>query len=1017
MLIKEDSVILNYINKYGIVEQDTTNINKLLKEEYIISLINKLYDHVELKNKKIEKKIQQFEIIDEYQLPMPSSKPAPVPVTKDLESIKKNIREIIDIINDTEKIYTRLYNLELGLIFLINFDKTSPNYPIYTDLYKTEVEKDNYLLDFFRIVFKDIIEKDKKKYTPLKYEKFTLDLDNLTLEQLNEITRLLIEKEKTLKDAIANILTLSDTINIQDTLNQQNDDDSEVEETSLTNRLLDSALKVPIVNKTLTSLSTELTSALSSTRPVVNKALDRALDVPIVNEAITTLSNVAKKTFTNNNEDKEMKQVLLEDDDDDDDTYGYRVLDNRSLFLPVAKPVDPKYNPLAKDVLFGGTNVYETINKLSVLNTYVDKLTSLSLEYEIPSGINLEFDEIRKIINSLKIKLELQAHENNTPIQDDKKFKKIEFNLFEDIPDYTRMKFGDKFITNPLNPSLPRDDIAIKNIYEILQVINAKKIYFDEKIANISSIIANINIFDEKIKLYIDKEIDNSKGLKFTFSDIGEKKDIADNKKKIEEVIKEYTQELEKEKLNLPLLQTQEFIDYLVLKNNYKPVADFNDDVLEIKNLIAQGLEPGTPVVDSNGNIIDKIKNYLDKVFLVRDINYPEGFFLNDDNYSNFEQLFNLFEAFKNKTGNLQRSQVGPLISKSGLDSAAFMRVFTKFQKNSVGDDSKDYKPIATKLSILIPKYKKDKVDISKITSVETANPIFLDKFNSIKDTFDFTDIPKSIASMIENINIKIKENEENIVINKKKIEELTTSLSSYKDIKYETLLKINDSIFDTKVELLHNKIKEINKKITAVFKLKDGTEPTTIIEGKIPMSGKNINKNWFSKLDTVPVTDISPSISGGANFRQNLDNLLQINDLNNEMKLLILKAEKYKSYASDLLDKYVSLIKQLQEIVIYVYYKLTALKDINIGRSKIKRQFNQESLNILLNNIKNINRKNFGLLKEVYINVIENILSQQKTKELEKKEYKFVVFNISNINSLINLFVLTHIENNVSTF
>ena len=74
-------------------------------------------------------------------------------------------------------------------------------------------------------------------------------------------------------------------------------------------------------------------------------------------------------------------------------------------------------------------------------------------------------------------------------------------------------------------------------------------------------------------------------------------------------------------------------------------------------------------------------------------------------------------------------------------------------------------------------------------------------------------------------------------------------------------------------------------------------------------------------------------------------------------MKLLILKAKKYKSYASDLLDKYVSLIKQLQEIIIYVYYKLTALKDINIGRSKITRQFNQENLNILLNNIKNINR------------------------------------------------------------
>ncbi len=1024
MLTKTDSIILNYINKYGIVEKDTYKINQILQEQHLVSLINSLFDKLEVKNKVITSYIKQLDVVYE-----PKKPALPIPAKpKDLKQIKDLIMQMLEIINDTEKIHARLFNLELGLVFLTEFDKTNPNYDTYVQLYKTEVDKDNYLLDFFNQVVKTPI--DNSKYKPLQYEEFKIDLDGLSLEQLLEISDLLVEKEKTLKQGLEKLIGLSNTI---------------------TNVNISASAIAPVPSRAPYRAPSRAPSRMPSrAEQEFNNIVSDV--VAQVKGTTSQIKQIASKVITNPRDNQQIP-IYDEDDEDIDEEYrlilnkprseiptgrgvpnnfnpleglplfsmskmkkslqlpdNYNPLAGRSLFsLPGSKPVPDNFNPIAGRPLFrssmrGGVSVYETINKLSLLNSKVDKLTSLSIEQDIPSGINLEIDSIKQIINNLKLKLETQAHENDKPIDNDKKFKKLEFNLFEDVPEYTKMNFGPQFITNPLNPSIPRDDISIKDIDDILQIIKLKNVYFDEKIKSINLVLADINTFEEKIKLYRNKELDNAKSLKFKFSNLGEKKDISDYKNELEENIKETETKIGSDKASLPLLETKEFTDYLVLKNNYKPVADFEQDLLEVKTLIASGLNPGSPVIVDN-NISEDVKKALNAVFLVRGIKYQDGYFLDDNNYKNFEELLRIFEEFKNLKGNLQQSQVAKEIKSSGLDTAFFMRVFRKFQKNTIGDDSKDYKPIAEKLNQLVPKYKKDKEDIIAIQTVETANPVFLEKYNSIKDTFDFNNITQSIQTMIDAIKASIKEKEEQLVKNKKDFESTASLLTDYKEVDYKSLITINDREFDAKVELLHNKIKEINEKLKLVFNLKDGTEPTSLLETTIPTSGKTINSKWFHK---------SAAISGGGFFADNLKNLLKINDLNNAMKGLISKLEKYKSYASDLLEKYTMLIKQLQEIVVYVYYRLIALKEINTGKSPITKQFTQESLNKLLNDIKNINRKNFGLLKDIYIQIIENILLQQKNKEIEKSEYKYIVFDNATT-SLLDLFVLVHINNNIT--
>ena len=140
----------------------------------------------------------------------------------------------------------------------------------------------------------------------------------------------------------------------------------------------------------------------------------------------------------------------------------------------------------------GGGQINDIFILLNKLKNNLDGVSSLTLEKEIPSGINLQLDDIKKILSDFKLTLELQAKPANDT--NDTKYKKNwEYNLFEEIPEYKRIKYDTKkgFITNPLEPSIPQETDKVLDSSLLIKIINDKEKYMLDKILDISGIIGD----------------------------------------------------------------------------------------------------------------------------------------------------------------------------------------------------------------------------------------------------------------------------------------------------------------------------------------------------------------------------------------------------------------------------------------------------------------------------------------------------------------------------------------------
>ena len=64
--------------------------------------------------------------------------------------------------------------------------------------------------------------------------------------------------------------------------------------------------------------------------------------------------------------------------------------------------------------------------------------------------------------------------------------------------------------------------------------------------------------------------------------------------------------------------------------------------------------------------------------------------------------------------------------------------------------------------------------------------------------------------------------------------------------------------------------------------------------------------------------------------------------------------------------------MKNLNSILVYIYYKLTVFRDYYNKTQNISGKFDKIALKTLKDNISIKTRKNFDFIKEIYIEVIE---------------------------------------------
>jgi hypothetical protein len=467
--------------------------------------------------------------------------------------------------------------------------------------------------------------------------------------------------------------------------------------------------------------------------------------------------------------------------------------------------------------------------------------------------------------------------------------------------------------------------------------------------------------------------------------------------------------ELENKKKLKEYLDDPNFTEYLIKKDTLvnRPPTNEEGDFKDLKDLMTQTVEP----LNEDGTIKNKVKIAMDHMMKVRPVNgYKKGFFLDENSYKNYETVKNYLEAFRNKvdeTKELQKSEILRLRTDGNVDISIFVNLINKYQKSKLPSRNEKYNIVILKLDDMIKKYNRNDELKDLIEKIENDNPLYLENYTIYKldDGFDMTKIKESIENKKLSIDKIILSIDEEIKSIEKELSNITPLLKDFKEnTDYDKMININNSLFRTKIELLHNKLLQINKTVKIIFNLKDGVDDINklnLIENNIVHSQNNITANWFKNQ------------KGGTNYIFNIENINKINDINSAMRKLLIKTEKYKLISTDLLENYALFIKNIHSVIVYIYYRLTVLQDVQNKNFRITRKFNNNTLEQLKRNISLIKRKNFDLIKEYYMAIINNMIDTQNMLKNSNKEYKFVKYDnmIKDNNGLLNLFVLAHIE------
>jgi len=193
-----------------------------------------------------------------------------------------------------------------------------------------------------------------------------------------------------------------------------------------------------------------------------------------------------------------------------------------------------------------------------------------------------------------------------------------------------------------------------------------------------------------------------------------------------------------------------------------------------------------------------------------------------------------------------------------------------------------------------------------------------------------------------------------------------------------------------------------INLLMSNLFIIKENKTTNPLGEENISINFDDFNPNCYNKT-----TIIQQGGNPEQNFNKylsNLENMNKITAINENIRKLLITIEMYKSKTTELIELYISIMKNLNSILIYLYYKLTVFKDYYNETKTISEKFDKTKLENLKDNINKINRKNFDFIKDIYVHVITQIISPMNT--LDKKYVKY-----SQKTGLLNLLVLTHLN------
>lgn len=881
MCDNNDEINFDTFTKYKCKKYDPLeeiNIDKKKYDSQFLDLLNHIFKLSANQSIKIKENIDKPEILLNH--------PA---------ILLDYIKQLILYINDLLKIFIKLYNLEMGISYLVK----------NTDFNFIKESKD-IIEDYF--IKQNISEKDKEffyknipveeKFIPLEYTPYDLSI-------LNEI--------KTEQDLL-----------------------------DVSNFFLEDFIKLENAIKDLIKLSEKFTFILD-------------------------LKTVTKLILT---------QIIPKE---------YNIENNEGIQI-------------------GGADVtVQTVyNKLNLLKNLLEGIGSDILGKEIPYSVNLEINDAMKIIKLFQTNLEKNASTKDASgniIQGTK--INYDFNLFQSIPEYMGIpKITGKFIQNPIEGQLPGTDLELPKIENIISTITNKTTEFANKLANIDKLNKELYDLNTKIEKYkideIAKQINST--IIYEYTDKGTKAEII---RDISDIETELTQKntdkvrLDSEKINLETKKN----DLLIFDDTSK-MGKLKDYIIKLKTAGSQ----------TSQQLLDELKTYISTLKNGR-ISY---------NLSDYDEIYKKIESVDNFFTNLTLDKIGDLEKFRKKISE-----MTIIQKNNIplsANSTKLFQTLSNNDSQLNKKIKEKIIKIKELNEINTIDPAIKDLYeNNIKSnipniltsnialdtqlndykTTEMTNIDSQINSKqgdIQNI-----DRETQTLIQKKEDLKSTLQTLPNDDINILDLIELKDTEFNQIIMLLQDKIKNINEKMKSLFSMKENKDTNPYGEENISVNVGDFNPNWYNKDTIIGGGDQDAEIEF-TKYKDNLIKINKVNEMNTEIRKLLIKIELYKSKTTELFELYTNTMKNLNSILVYLYYKLTVFRDYYNNIKEISGKFDITALNQLKNNISSKTRKNFDFIKEIYIKVIDVI-----TSNMNNSDKKYVKY--SKTSGLLNLLVLTHLK------
>jgi len=666
------------------------------------------------------------------------------------------------------------------------------------------------------------------------------------------------------------------------------------------------------------------------------------------------------------------------------------------------------------------SEVYDNLNKI---RNYINGITQLDVEFEIPYGTSLKWEDYKKNLLVLQNNLEkilLNSTPEGTPLN-----QNVKLNLFEKMPDYIGLP--EKFFSE-LNPEkksdLPEESIELKIDEKLITYLDKKKDYYDVNLTKLKELYNEIIDFLKKINAYKANEMTKytKQEIVYPFTDIGLKTDIEKEIQRLEEEnIANQTKLKQSEQISKILNENIEYIknkrelekiDVYNLKENIsnliKNINKFSGQSLSLENYneyfkflkttkkqkigTQQPVQSWKKQTEKKDSVPETTyyPDYEEGIFLKFDSNKSDNIFklLDDKNFKNSEELLKKIHTTINFISDdnefvLQSRNRYPLYNATNENKNENKKIFEKiFQiiaKTTANDKSQNLK-----------KFNNEYKQIIDVVS----NFSKLQKYEDTQELSEGYKLLESEKIDFDNLDIEIQKYNEKVTKIKSDIESNTKNIEDQKeaqknisddDLNLSNAFKLTAK-HETKIKELEGYIKNLNNNLSGL-----------LIESS---NLKEILPNW------------SPLQKGGAKYKENLENLNKLPEINEKIRELLIILETYKSNATDLINKYNEFVRESYSILVYLRYKLLAFDAVK-NNIQIDFKFNESILNGLKNKISSKNRKNFGFIKELYINIINDII-----EKLGKSGNKFIDYkSYTNKEALINIIILVHLNINIDKY